>query len=1134
MIFRSATKLILAVFLCLCGLTAYAQLPTATLLGTVKDPSGAFVPNATVAARNTETGETHTTKVGNDGGFRLSALPVGPYTIRVEGTGFKAVVGNNVVLTVGQEQVVDFTLQIGTTNEVVDVTEDLPVMNTTSSSLGGTIDENKMAELPLNGRDYIQLALLHTGINEAKSRTPSSNALAGAGQWFSTNGAPVRSNAYLLDGTSLSTYGGSSSSTISGNTLGLDGIREFKIITSSADAQYGGVMGAQMTMVSRSGTNKYHGSIFDYLRNSALDAKNFFDNPQGSGLTVAGDQRRLPPFRRNNFGASLGGFIQKDKTFFHVTYEGLRQVQGLTFLNNTLPAGCHGAAGAVITPAQCSSVSANTTIDARTAPWVALFPLPNNGTNGLSWSFQQPVHDDFGQARVDHTFSQKDNAFIRYTVNRSDLSIPGTYPGYDYLSNGKNQYITAAENHTFTTNVLNSFRFGFSRAPQTIGLKPYVTGPGYSFETGFPMGTLAVGGTTQALFGGNPTSQAFQDVLSFSDDVFINKNRHSIKVGVLINHYNINVANGTNLFGRINFSNISNFLKAIPTTYQAVAPGGTNQKEVSYYTLAEYVQDDWKVFPRLTLNLGLRYEINTDIHAVGDTASFNGALINPLTDTDFTHTNLLTRNPSYKNFGPRVGFAYDLFGNGKTAIRGGFGELYQIAAWLSFLHGATRGPFGQNQFSGSSAAFTVPFAVPSTNSLADLQARTPTLYEYDIKQPKMLQYNMAVQQQLPWQMALTVAYSGSRGYNLQVLTDGNPTVPNGVPVAVNGVYVCRPGSTPPIASQNLVYGAAANACVAPIITAAQITASPSLATYYPTAQTTVASRQNNNWGAFNQISDARDSWYNSLQVDLVKNLTHGLQFQTNFTYSKLLDDTQGASSGTTEVVGSATYASNPYNPLLDKGPSAFNVPFSSKTNVTYHFPRFNTNRFASGLINGWWTTAIVQAQSGLPFTPTFSGSRSLLNVNNNNVAVVDRPLVIAGRTPYNITHGTSAGCTGVAAGTPIGNSTLYFDPCAFTIQSSGFLGTEERNYLSGPHFRQVDFSLVKDTHLPKLGEAGSLQFRAEIFNLFNHTNYANPNSSVFAGNGATVNDVENPVQGVGQILSAFPSRQVQLSLKVQF
>jgi hypothetical protein len=1125
------------IFLLLAGFSvnsALAQLPTANILGVVKDPSGAVVSGAKVTAKSLETDETKTVVTTQSGDYRISQLAVGKYEIRVEQQGFRPAVETGVSLTVGQDQHMDFVLTLGSTTEAVTVTTDAPSVNISSGSLGGTVDETKMAELPLNGRDYIQLALLQSGINEAKSRTPSSNALAGAGQWFSTNGAPVRSNAYLLDGTNLATYGGSSSSTISGNTLGLDGIREFRIITNSADAQYGGVMGAQMTMVSRSGTNKYHGSVFDYLRNSALDAKNYFDNPQGSGLTVAGAQRRLPPFRRNNFGAAVGGYIHKEKTFFHVNYEGLRQVQGLTFLNNTLPAGCHGPAGAVITPAQCSAVTSNTTIDARTAPWVALFPLPNNGTNGLSWSFQQPVHDDFGQARVDHTFSQKDNIFVRYTVNRSDLAIPGTYPGYDYQSNGKNQYLTAAENHTFSANVLNSFRFGFSRAPQTIGLKNYVTGPGYSFETGFPMGTLAVGGTTQALFGGNPTSQAFQDVLSFSDDVFLNKGRHSIKVGVLINHYNINVSNGTNLFGRINFSNISNFLKAIPTTYQAVAPGGTNQKEVSFYSIGEYFQDDWKVSSRLTLNLGLRYEINTDIHAVGDTASFNGALINPLTDTDFTHTSLLTRNPSYKNFGPRVGFAYDVFGNGKTALRAGFGELYQIAPWLSFLHGATRGPFGQNQFSGSSPAFTVPFAVPTGNTLADLQARTPTLFEYNIKQPKMLQYNMAVQQQLPWQMALTVAYGGSRGYNLQVLTDGNPTVPNGVPVSVNGIYVCRPGNTPPIASQNLVYGAGANACVAPIVTAAQLTATPSLLTYYPTPQTAVATRLNNSWGAFNQISDARDSWYNSLQIDLVKNLSHGFQFQTNFTYSKLLDDTQGASSGTTEVVGSATYASDPYNALLDKGPSAFNIPFSSKTNVIYHFPRVNTNRYASGLINGWWTTAIVQSQSGLPFTPTFSGSRSLLNVNNNNVAVVDRPLVVGGRNPYNITHGVSSGCQGVAAGTPIGTNTLYFDPCAFTIQSAGFLGTEERNYLSGPHFRQVDFSLVKDTHIPQLGEGGSLQFRAEIFNLFNHTNYAIPNSSVFAGSGSTVNDVETPVQGVGQILSAFPSRQVQLSLKVQF
>jgi hypothetical protein len=1126
-------------FLILVGLigatVALAQLPTATILGTVKDPSGALVSGAKITARNTDTNEARTAIASTDGTYRLAALSVGNYEIRVEQTGFKSTVRGGITLTVGQEQALDFALELGTASEEVNVTDDIATTDTTSSSLGGTVSEKKMAELPLNGRDYIQLALLQAGTTEDRSRTPSSNALAGAGTWFSSNGAPVRANAYLLDGTSLSTYGGGSGASISGNTLGLDGIREFRILTNSFDAEYGMVMGSQMAMVSKSGTNSFHGTAFEYLRNNSMDARNYFDTPQSAGTSVSGEQRRLPPFRRSNFGGSVGGPIQKDKTFFHAAYEGLSQLQSLTFLNNTLPTGCRAPAGATITTATCPQLGAagtTVTVDPRVAPWLALYPQPNNGTNGLSWSFQQPNREDYGQARVDHTFSDKDSVFGRFTIDNDNLQIPGLYPGSPYLSSSRNEYITAAENHVFSPSMLNTGRFSFSRTTQLIGVLTYVSGTQFSYQPGIPMGTLGVGGLTQAQFGGNPTSSAQQNVFSYSDDLFITKNRHSIKAGFLINHYQVEVANGVSLWGQIKFANIDTFLGGVPTNYQAIAPGGINYKDVRYDTVGGYIQDDFKANKRLTLNLGLRYEINTDVRVVGPSEPFNGALENPATDVNLTHTSLLTRNPSYNNIGPRLGFAYDVFGNGKTALRGGFGELYQVAAWMSFLHGSTRAPFGQNQFTGSSANWTLPFTVPSGNSLATLQSRNPTLYDWTIKQPKMLQYNLTLQQQLPWQMALQVAYGGSRGYNLQTLTDGNPIVPNGVPgMLSNGATGCiyvGSANLPPINQQNLVFGPNANACVAPVVTAAQATP------VYP-VQPNVANRMNNYFGPGNEIKDSAESWYNSMQVELQKSTTHGLQFQTNFTYSRLLDTPQGASSGVTETVGSSTYASDPWNPGLDRGPSSFNTPFVWKSNVIYHLPKFDSpNRFMSGLVNGWWMTGIAQVQTGYPFTVTFSGGRSGMNVDGSNVAVVDRPMVNPGRGPGNITSGKSTGCSGVQAGTQLGTPGLWYDPCAFSIQSSGFLGNESRNFLTGPHYRDLDYSLVKDTNARFLGDAGSIEIRAEVFNILNHANFSLPNSSVFAGTGPQTNDVESVVQGAGQILSALPSRQVQLSLKLLF
>lgn len=551
MLDRSATKIILLFVLDLFGSAiAIAQLPTAAILGTVKDPSGAAVANAKVAVRNTDTNNTRVVVAGSGGNYRVNALPVGPYTIRVEGPGFKASIGNGVVLTVGQEQVIDIALQLGDTTETVVVTADLPVMNMPSGSPGGTVGEQKMAESPLNEQNYINLALIQSGISEDRSRTPSSNALADSGTWLSSNDALACANGYLLDGTSLSTYGGGSGASIGNNTLGLDGIREFRIVTDNFSADYGIVMGSQMTMVSKSGTNHYHGDIFESIRNSALDARNYFDTPASSGTTLGSAQRRLSPFRRNNFGAAVGGYLQPDKTFFFLTFEGVRQDKGTSTRNTTLGAGCRGAAGTVVwsgvgaepvgATGICPQIGNNpagatlpytVALDPRTAPWTNLFSPPNDnatplpGDTDLFWSFQAPDNDNYGQGRVDYMFSSKDNAFVRYTIDSDNIEIANTFPGSDYVGSSLNYFLTASEDHIFSPSMLNMACFSFSHTTQLIGVKAYVTGPQYSYEPGIPMGTLGVGSLISVMFDGHPTSQDLQNMFAYSDDVYLTKDK---------------------------------------------------------------------------------------------------------------------------------------------------------------------------------------------------------------------------------------------------------------------------------------------------------------------------------------------------------------------------------------------------------------------------------------------------------------------------------------------------------------------------------------------------------------------------------------------------------------------------------
>ncbi|MBI2819437.1 MAG: TonB-dependent receptor [Acidobacteria bacterium] len=1063
----------------LCAGTALAQLPTATILGVVKDSTGAVIPNASLSARNVETALTRTAVSGADGSYRFVALPVGNYEVRVEASGFQTQVRGGLVLAVGQEAVINFISEVGTVEQAIEVTAEAPLVNTTSGSLGGLVDEQRVAELPLNGRNFIDLTLLQTGVQQHKNLS----SVAGfTGTWFSSNGAPLRSNSFLLDGAPMQNIYGGSSSSVSNSTLGVEGIREYRVVTNYFSAENGMTMGSQMTIVSKSGTNDFHGSLFEYLRNSALDARNFFDR------TTATNTRRLPAFTRNNFGGSAGGPIKKDKTFFFVTYEGLRERLGRTLVTN------------VIDPRNKVDGGLVPQISPITRPLLTLYPDPNLPNNQFTFPFSQPTNEHYGQARGDYTISGSDTLFGRYTIHDVEQIKPLDFPQFTSAGVSRSQYSTLSENHVFSPVLLNTFRFSYSRTTILFNTPEGPIGPQFSFVQGKDIGTINIGGVTS--FGPDLVTPVAlkQNLFTWSDDLFYSLGSHSLKFGALINRYQQYMQVSTFHRGLVVFPDLRSFLLAQPSVYQAVTPGSILNRTYHHSTVGMYIQDDWRLGSTLTLNLGLRYEFITQPQEVRG----RGAALRDVQHDKDTTLGPPFENPSLKNFSPRFGFAWDVRGDGNTAVRGGFGLLYDVGNLASALIVGTTAtpPFSRvSALAGPAAVaqFSIPFSFPATAAGRGLRT-----VDYLIQQPHLLQYNLTVERQLPFEMAVTFAYGGSRGINILQTVEGNPTIPLGIPEGRNR---CLTGTPPP------AFNPTAPKCWLPN-----------------------APRTNPNWVSMEYKTGGGNSWYNSFQFGLTKRLSKGLQFQSSYTWSKTIDETQSQLSA--ENNSSQSFASDPSNRQVDKAVASFDIAHNWRFNAIYRLPELSSAGPLGKVLNGWWLSGILSLQTGYPFSPSLQNNRSRSGVNAGQSG--DRPDLVAGVKSASITEGVSRGCLGLAPGTPLGTPNQWFDPCAYTIPPEGFLGTAGRNTLRGPGFATLDFSLAKDTAMRYLGESGKLEFRVEFFNILNRANFITPGVGVAGGNNAAIAfpgraDVEPPLPTAGRILqTSSTSRQIQLALKLLF
>jgi Carboxypeptidase regulatory-like domain/TonB dependent receptor-like, beta-barrel len=1040
------------------GIT-FGQAGSAIVRGKVTDPIGLVVVNAHVEATNLGTNVIYPAATNDAGFYSLSRLPPGRYSLTVEKGGLASIVNPNLDLHVADDISLNFRLQIGAIRQTETVVGGGPQVNATSSSLGGLVQADEIANMPLNGRNYINLTLLQPGI------APSPNITQGGtynGTWYSSNGATIRSNNFMLDGAIMQDNNGGSTANFSGRTLGLDGIQEYRVITSSFSAEYGLLAGSQTVMVSKSGSNQFHGSVFEFLRNSALDAANYFDRP-----TVANKFRRLPAYKRNNYGGAFGGPIRKNKTFFFTTFEGVEERLGITVNNTVMAPACHGEAGAVITNTACPQLGStpSVTIAPVVAPLLALYPLPNLPNNGYTTPFTQPDRDVYGQIRVDHVFSDKDSMFGRYTIDDDDQVLGNSYPQYFVVDrNTRHQYATLSETHIFSTSLLNDLRVSFSRTASTrLSPSPF-SGPQYSLVAGQALGQIIVGGVTGP-FGPaiNFTSAQTQNILSFSDDLMYAVGSHSLKFGTLINSYRQFGNQSQRVEGQLQFTSIATFLAGVTSSYAAELPGSLLDRTWQFYTTGFYVQDDWRLRSRFTLNAGLRYEPSpnyyTEVHGK------SSALIDPLTDTQAT-VGPYFRNFTWRNISPRLGFAWDVFGDGRTAIRGGASLAYDIGnLYNGFLNIMPQ----QQPFSftnSGSGTFTIPLTFPP-NSVSKVQSTQ----QYDMQQARFYNENLTIEQQLPFSMALAVSYAGSRGIHLPGIGDANPNLPQGM---TNGIPFWNPNPAQAVVRTN-----------------------PSLS----------AVLFRDSYG---------DSIYHSLQVQVNKRFTSGLQFHNSFTWGRSIDNCVGLASEATSTI---LYPSNPYNRRFDRGPSIFNIPRIWVTDFIYNLPSPEVEgRWLSTLINGWGVSGIFTAQDGLPFNPVVNGNRSRSGLTGGLTSGIDRPNFNPAFTGSVIT----------------GNPTQWFNPDAFMLQPVGTLGNVGRDSLRGPGFVDFDFGMHKNTKLRFLGEAGNIEFRVEAFNLLNHPNLGMPAIATFAG-ALTDPVTAAPLSAAGQITStAGTSRQMQFALRISF
>src|SRR5579864_8307233 len=1033
---------------------AYAQVSGATLSGTITDPSGAAIAGAKVSIANKATGITRDVTTDAAGLYSAPNLQPGVYDVTASASGFSAAKQADVTLTVGAQQTLNLPLTIGEASQTVEVTGAATLVQTSNSVLSDEIESNTVRDLPLNGRDWASLATLSPGVNALETQQPFENGALRGNRGFGlqltiSGGRPTQNN-YRLDGLSINDYGNGGPGSVLGQNLGVDAIEEFSVVTGNYAAEYGTTSGGIVNALSKSGTNAFHGDVYKFLRNAKLDAADYFTNASGNPKAV---------LKRNQFGGAVGGPIRKDRTFFFFDYEGIRQSKGVSGVTYTVPSDNarlgildNGGPPVNTCPPGSSKLAptANVCVNNAVVKYLGLYPHANGSVNGDKGNFSpsgvQIVTENYYTGRVDHKISDKDSLFGTYMFDKNPFTQPDAFVNEIFLDQTERYIAALEETHVFSPTLVNSARLGFNRNAvinykAQSAINPLAADPTLgAFPNGSDNPSTRISGGFQALSAGLNGGYSLHNwnSLQFYDDAFLTRGTHSLKFGLAVENMRYNFFQDYNPLGIWRFSSLTTFLQNQPTSLEGGLPDRLNPRALRQTLYGGYVQDDWRVFPHLTLNIGLRYEMTTVIsEAQGKITNINHYTDKlPICGTSDPSLTLVFgqpgcagvgsyyNNPTKLDFEPRFGFAWDPSGNGKMAIRGGYaifdvlplpGYFFsQQSIQTPFLEDGVVSAQPNRPLAGIGVLASSPGSAFSQMGPGNL---TAGFIEPNPRRNYVQQWNLNVQRQITPSLTATVGYVGSHGVHMMIRGD-------------DGDFVL-PTQTP----EGFLWP------------------------FNPTGKDL---RVNPNFGAIRFMSYGTDATYEALTVNVQKRMSHGFQFGVSYTYSRSEDSSSATIAG--DAFSNTLTSWFWFAPQISRGPSDYNVPHSALINGIWQVPGPKSG-IGHALLGGWEMGSILKMNNGIPTTPVIGGDP--LGVQNAGTDQFSIPSLVSGCNPVNTNYRSTPGLGYI-------NTSCYTLPqatpaiaaqCAPFPGSTGagiagtcenLLGNAGRNSIVGPSLINLD------------------------------------------------------------------------------